>query len=159
MRKIVLLATLIIGTASCNFTKGNSDETPVTPDKKVVLGVDKDEKGCVGSAGYRWSTLLKKCIRVFEEGIRLNPVNVNEEDAVVSAFVIFEENGNKAEVFLPNEKNSLIFEREAEGKSYYNGDWSLSNVKGYLLKKGDETIYTGANIVEAQQTGDDKEEN
>jgi tryptophan-rich sensory protein len=37
------------------------------PETAPVLGGDKDEHGCIGSAGYSWCEQKQKCLRVFEE--------------------------------------------------------------------------------------------
>ena len=36
-----------------------------------MVGIDKDEHGCIASAGYTWSEVQLNCIRLFESGIRL----------------------------------------------------------------------------------------
>lgn len=35
--------------------------------KQPVLGGDKDEHGCIGSAGYSWCEAKQKCLRTWEE--------------------------------------------------------------------------------------------
>jgi len=42
--------------------------TPIDYNGTPVLGGDKDEYGCIGSAGYSWCEIKKKCIRSWEEG-------------------------------------------------------------------------------------------
>lgn len=106
------------------------------------VGGDSDSHGCKKSAGYTWSELRKKCIRVFEEGTKLSAYDSQNRSDVLAAFVIFEANGNKAELFLPNEK-PLIMERKSEGDQYLNGDWQLIPWKGYVLKKGKNILYIG----------------
>lgn len=32
-----------------------------------IVGGDKDEHGCLGSAGYSWCVVKNKCLRVWEE--------------------------------------------------------------------------------------------
>lgn len=32
-----------------------------------ILGGDKDEHGCIGSAGYTWCEIKQKCLRIWEE--------------------------------------------------------------------------------------------
>lgn len=110
--------------------------------KTPTVGADSDAHGCKASAGYTWSQLKQKCIRIFEEGTKLSPYDSENQSAEMTAFVIFEENGNKAELFLPNEK-PIILERKSEGDQYVNGDWQLIPWKGYVLKKGKEILYTG----------------
>ena len=45
-----------------------------TPDGRTFIeelenavGSDKDEHGCIGSAGYSWCEASQKCLRIFEE--------------------------------------------------------------------------------------------
>ena len=110
--------------------------------KPPIVGADSDSHGCKASAGFIWSELKRKCVRVFEEGTKLSPYDSDKTAAEFAAYVIFEENGNKAELFLPNEK-PLILERKSEGDQYVNGDWQLVPWKGYVLKKGKEILYIG----------------
>lgn len=36
-------------------------------DNNQIIGGDKDEHGCIGSAGYSWCEAKQKCLRTFEE--------------------------------------------------------------------------------------------
>lgn len=79
----VLLAIIIIGyvymlqnkqSGSPVLTPTSSDSLPIvsatpnaTASASPLIGGDKDEHGCIGSAGYSWCEAKKKCIRVFEE--------------------------------------------------------------------------------------------
>jgi len=119
-------------------------ETMIVVDsiKEPVVGADSDSHGCKASAGYTWSELKQKCIRIFEEGTKLSAYESQNQSAELAAFVIFESNGNKAELFLPNEK-PIILERKSEGDQFVNGDWQLIPWKGYVLKKGAVILYTG----------------
>jgi hypothetical protein len=142
MKIAVVLATFLVTLVSCS-KKMESKKTPIairdTTSKVILVGGDLDVHGCKSSAGYTWSVLKKECVRVFEVGTRLQS---NQNDAS-SAFVIFETNGNKAELFTTLEKNSLILERKAEGQPWINGDWQLIPWKGLVLKRGDEILFTG----------------
>lgn len=55
-----------------------------------------------------YSQLQGECIQVFNQGLRLNPIQVNENEAVISAFILFSKNGKRAEVFLPNNKSVIL---------------------------------------------------
>ncbi len=37
-----------------------------TSNKRALVGGDRDEHGCIGSAGYQWCSSLKQCIRPWE---------------------------------------------------------------------------------------------
>lgn len=67
---IILLAAGIILTAGA-FTFFRSPEAPPenipTSVEDEVVGGDRDEHGCIGSAGYTWCPQLDKCLRVWEE--------------------------------------------------------------------------------------------
>lgn len=150
MRKTLLILGVLVF-ISCG-KKEQQEETKATPESTVIdttveskiVGADEDIHGCKSSAGYTWSELKKECVRLFEIGTRLNPMNEKDnESTATSAFVIFEENGNKAELFVVSEPNPIILERKSEGDSYVNGDWQLIPWKGYVLKKGGDILYTG----------------
>ncbi|MBA9072126.1 hypothetical protein GGR22_000252 [Flavobacterium gossypii] len=157
MKKIFLLALVVISAYSCKDLSNGSDMTIQKDSLGTVVGNDKDDKGCVASAGYTWSELKKNCIRPFEVGIRLNPATeIKQGDAVYSAFAVLEENGDRAELFIPNEKLPLMLVRESEGKPYVKDDWKLQTTKGYKLMKGDSLLYAGALINEEVITGSDR---
>lgn len=164
MKKFFLLIVISAMAASCDFImKDRKDEqvkTEAKPEGKVQLGTDKDANGCVTSAGYRWSEIRKECIRVFEEGYRLNAIEeLRDEDASFSAFVIFEDGGNRAELYLPDGGKAIMLTRQDKKGAYKNNRWSLQAQKGYTLKKDGNIVYAGAAIEENQITGDDTPEN
>lgn len=160
MKKLFLLFAILISVVSCRDLGTSSDNKGMMKDSLAkVVGIDKDKNGCVTSAGYKWSILKKTCIRPFEDGIRLNPATeIKAGDPVISAFAVLEEDGNKAELYLPNYKSSVIMERKSEGKPYIKDEWQLLTEKGYTLKKGDSIMYAGAMINEEVITGSDNAE-
>ena len=52
------------------YEKGMGALKMVSYPQRALLGGDRDEHGCIGSAGYVWSEVSQDCIRVFEKGIR-----------------------------------------------------------------------------------------
>lgn len=131
----------IIVSASFSCGKKVSQENVITKEpQKVVVGGDADSHGCKASAGYTWSTLKKECIRIFE-GTKLSHAEETGKTYTTAAYVIFE--GNKAELFLDTQKESIILERKSEGDSWNKDDYQLIPWKGYVLKKAGKIIYTG----------------
>lgn len=76
----VLLTVVIIGYAFTRLRQQGAEPAPTptaflpavtgTPEATASaspLGGDRDEFGCIGSAGFSWCEAKKKCIRVFEE--------------------------------------------------------------------------------------------
>jgi len=159
MKKIFLFIGVIATFFACRDLGGSSNKSIEKDSLGTVVGNDKDDKGCVASAGYKWSVLKNICIRPFEVGVRLNPVaEIKAGDPVISAFAVLEDDGNKAELFIPNEKESIVLERKSEKEPYSKDDWKLLTLKGFTLKKGDSIMYAGALIDEQAVTGSDNPE-
>ena len=139
MKKIFLFSVIIGLSFSCAKKVSQENKTEAKPEK-VMVGGDSDSHGCKASAGYTWSILKNKCIRIFE-GTKLSHVEETGKTYTTAAYVVFE--GNKAELFLDTQKESIILERKSEGDSWVNGDLQLIPWKGYVLKKAGKIIYTG----------------
>lgn len=138
--KKMFLFTIIIGLSFSCAKKVSQENKTKEETKKVVVGGDVDSHGCKPSAGYTWSTLKKVCIRIFE-GTKLSHAEETGKTYTTAAYVIFD--GNKAELFLDTQKESIILERKSEGDSWTKGDLELIPWKGYVLKKNGKIIYTG----------------
>ena len=104
MKKVILLNLVIFSLISCDkiFKERNVNVKEETQTREYLVGGDKDENGCIASAGYTWSVLKNDCIRVFEIGYRLNPTEPNVDEAVLSAFVIFNDNVSDLEQQIDN---------------------------------------------------------
>ena len=94
---------------SCNTQKkqetdNNSDSLKNIPQ---AIGNDRDEHGCLASAGYTWSEVQKDCIRLFEKGIRVDAADGSER----SAFIVFSPDSILAELFFSDEQPKEILER------------------------------------------------
>lgn len=104
-------------------------------------GNDQDDRGCIATAGYTWSSLLANCVRLFEVGIEMT--NPRDPKATSVAYVIIDKSKTQAELFLPgkngrpllvnkhdnwvSEKNQLILIWRS-GKPY-----QLKDASGTLL--------------------------
>ena len=128
MKNTLVLSIIALAFAACNNTTpqqtDNTADQPATTEETPMVGGDRDEHGCIGSAGYTWSALRGECIQVFEVGTRLNPVDIREEEAVISAFIVSKEGDNsQVELFITNEEQSLILKQEADG-TFKNGKYT-----------------------------------
>ena len=160
MKKLLLLLALGMLLVSCDYImkKRGGADAEVKTDKKVVLGNDKDDKGCVASAGYRWSLVRKECIRIFEEGYRLNRISeLKTDDDTEGAFVVFDKERNEAELFLPTNPKSFLLKKEKDGR-YKNGNWLLLINEGFTLKNRGHIMYAGATVQENKIISDDQQE-
>lgn len=66
----LVLAVAVLIVSGCNFY--NAENKTMTQDQtsspdNLNVGGDKDEHGCIGSAGYVWCEKKQKCIRIWEE--------------------------------------------------------------------------------------------
>lgn len=130
MKKTFTLSIAALAFAACNnSTPQQTDkaaEEPTTPQQETMVGGDRDEHGCIGSAGYSWSALRGECIQVFEVGTRLNPVDVEQEEAVISAFIVSKEGDNsQVELFITGEDQNPILKKEADG-TFKNGKYTYN---------------------------------
>lgn len=128
MRTLTLMAASLL-LAACS-----------TPEQHLV-GADCDSHGCIGSAGYQWSALTKQCVRLFEQGIRLNPTDAGQTS---SAFVLFNADQSQAELTLPSGEQHLLTRQGTEGNwSWQGSGYTLFPWKGYVLKAGEQTLFHG----------------
>ena len=157
-KKIITLIVFVLIVVSCkSHEKEEIPNVPQTKDSSIV-GVDKDKNGCLASAGYTWSKLNKECVRVFT-GIQLLPVGEpeNTDDAVLATYVLFNEEGNKAEIFLP-EETSIILTKNGNSKSWIFDDYQLVAQKGYVLRKDGKDLYIGDGQIGTKVSGSDEQE-
>lgn len=130
MKKTFTLSVVALAFAACNNgtpqQADNAAEEPTTPQQETMVGGDRDEHGCIGSAGYTWSALRGECIQVFEVGTRLNPMDVEQEEAVISAFIVSKEGDNsQVELFITGEDQNPILKKEADG-TFKNGKYTYN---------------------------------
>ena len=140
MKKTFALSVLALAFAACNSsTPEQTDDTAedsTTPQQETLEGGDRDEHGCIGSAGYLWSALRGECIQVFEVGTRLNPMDVEQEEAVISAFIVSKEGDNsQVELFITGEDQNPILKKEADG-TFKNGKYTYNAQTNELFVDG-----------------------
>jgi hypothetical protein len=161
MNKLSILILILLAFSSCKLIdkEEETEETQnsvTTKDSSIVN--DKDENGCLASAGYVWSKVNKECIKGFS-GIQLNPTDKPQnEDETLSAYVLFNEDASMAEIFLPKDTTSIVLSRNSDGKPWIFNDWQLIAFKGYQLKKGDKTLFSGDGEIGKKVLGSDTEE-
>ena len=95
-----------------------------------LISCDRDEHGCLSTAGYTWSYALHDCVRLWEVGEFL-------EGTRGSAFVIFGKDSVYAEVFFPDGKHAIC--RRTRGKDLWKSGKKKVRVS---LKNGVITVYS-----------------
>ncbi len=137
LKKIISLAIL----ATCVMAAGCSSahrtkNTQQKAEPQRMVGNDRDSHGCLPSAGYQWSELLKDCIRPFEKGVRLDPVAGNPSNGMTC--LVFNADSSKVEVFLPSQTAHPILERQPQGDRW------ASPSEPELLVSNEGKVWTAA---------------
>ncbi len=138
MKKAVVLSGIVLSMLSCNRPKReevkeekvNTEET-----QEPLVGANRDEHGCITSAGFSWSELQQTCVQLWEAGVRLNPIEVKGDDSVISAFVLFNKDESKAEIVLPKKEGSVILDRKVENL-YEKDEYLYDDKEGTLSING-----------------------
>ncbi|WP_293788405.1 hypothetical protein [uncultured Pedobacter sp.] len=137
------LAIVVIGLmlcSACGERAGNSEQK----DRQAAenIGADQDEHGCIGSAGYTWSKLKNDCIQIFNAGFRLNPVAIQKDKEVTSAFVLMSDDQSRIELFLPDDDQHSILLNKS-GDLIYGNDSCRYDAKKSVLYLKDQVAYKG----------------
>lgn len=132
-----LLVLLSLFSACHRKTVSNDDV------EDVVVGDDRDSHGCIGSAGYSWSSLMKECIRPWEKGISMQ--DVQHVDATMMAVLISGKEDSQKEVFLPSSAAGIVLTKKGkvwtDREASYTlrepmlGQFELYDSEGVLLYK------------------------
>jgi len=111
-------------------------------EKSKIVGNDKDNHGCIGSAGYTWSAVKNECVRIFD-GTRLNHYSESGKSNITTvAYVVFDDTKNKAELFLDTQKESVILERKSDKAPWINGDFELTfSSNEFKLTQAGKLVY------------------
>lgn len=128
-------AAMVLGLLACQ----PQERAPATPLphshllQTAMAGSDRDEKGCIGSAGFVWSPLQSRCLRVFEEGLAFAPAGANRDPGQL-AFVLINRNlgpdtqSAVAELYWPGQAEPIAL-RRTRG----HDDTLLQDTKGLVL--------------------------
>ncbi|UFH56598.1 hypothetical protein [Spirosoma sp. KNUC1025] len=142
---VVAIAIACAGKKTQTTTDQSADSVSNVVAVPEKVGGDKDEHGCIGSAGYQWSVVKNECIRTFEVAdIKLVPTK-DTASYTSNAVVVFNKDQSKAELYLPDQKGSMILDRTGSEGSYV---WKKDSLelfawKGYVLRKNGNVIFHG----------------
>lgn len=133
--------------ASCGSGHGKQAEATENAADSVMVGNDKDEHGCIASAGYTWSEVQKDCIRLWEKGVRMTSV----DDAEKSLFLVFSPDSTQVELFFSeaNVPNEILDRRGLPAGGYA---WNVEDddTKNVRLENGEWTVSQRAKLIYKQ---------
>lgn len=158
MKKLIYILVLT-SLFSCDYILKNppKDTTEMDSIVKNQVNDDKNENGCDLKAGYKWSNMTKKCVRVFEEGYRLTSIERDSLAKRKNAFFFVDEDSLIAEVFLPDSKESIVFKRENEDQNFKFNDFEFRTNKGFYLYYKQTLMFQPAIPVDTKVLGKDEE--
>lgn len=158
MKKLVYILVLT-SLFSCDYILKNppKDTTEMDSIVKNQVNDDKNENGCDLKAGYKWSNMTKKCVRVFEEGYRLTSIERDSLAKRKNAFFFVDEDSLIAEVFLPDSKESIVFKRENEDQNFKFQNFEFRTNKGFYLYYKQTLMFQPAIPVDTKILGKDEE--
>ncbi|WP_437922240.1 hypothetical protein [Sphingobacterium sp. LRF_L2] len=93
---------------SCGSSTKN-EQTKNSSSSLPEIGKNKDENGCLVSAGYTWSKVKEECVRPWEGTISMN-VTDTSSNFETAAFVLIDSTKNRAELFLKEEPESILLD-------------------------------------------------
>ena len=137
--KVVSMCLICAGAllTGCGNGGKKEAETSERKEKEAVGGSDKDEHGCIASAGYTWSEVQKDCIRLWEKGVRMNAV----DDAGKTLFLVFSPDSTQVELFFSEEgvSNEILDRRGLPAGGYA---WNVEDddTKNVRLEDGEWTV-------------------
>lgn len=158
MKRLVYILVLT-SLFSCDYILKNppKDTTEMDSIVKNQVNDDKNENGCDLKAGYKWSNMTKKCVRVFEEGYRLTSIERDSLAKRKNAFFFVDEDSLIAEVFLPDSKESIVFKRESEDQNFKFQNFEFRTNKGFYLYYKETLMFQPAIPVDTKVLGKDEE--
>lgn len=157
--KRFLYVLVLTSLFSCDYILKNppKDITEMDSIMKNQVNDDKNENGCDLKAGYKWSNMTKKCVRVFEEGYRLTSIERDSLAKRKNAFFFVDEDSLIAEVFLPDSKESIVFKRESEDQNFKFQNFEFRTNKGFYLYYKQTLMFQPAIPVDTKVLGKDEE--
>lgn len=141
MKMICFLLTIVSGfvLAGCGNSKQRKEE-------QAIVGNDKDEHGCIASAGYTWSEAKKDCIRLWEEGVRM----VDVADEKKSAYIVFSPDSLQVELFFSDDVANELLQRRTLPAGGYAWNVEDDDTKNVRLEAGRWTISQRGSLIYMQ---------
>jgi hypothetical protein len=78
---LVIIFLSLLALTGCTLSTSRSAIKPEekTDNQQPLLGGDRDEHGCIGSAGYSWCEAKQKCLRIWEEKCEATTTDVTAD--------------------------------------------------------------------------------
>ena len=135
---------LLLMCISLLFTGCGNSQSKKSEGNKV--GDDRDAHGCIASAGYTWSEVLKDCIRLWEKGVRVADVADKEK----AAYIVFSPDSLQVELFFSDDRPSEILDRRSLPAGGYAWNVEDDDTKNVRLENDKWTISQRGKLIYQQ---------
>lgn len=92
--------------------------------------------------GDAFSSLKQTCLEIATLDIQLNSLTDGSKTNKPKAFVLFNDDKTKAEIFLPDNNKGITLEKSNNG-NWSNSEYTLIAWKGLVLQKNGKAVYGG----------------
>lgn len=130
---LIVLGIIVVGGGAYYAGKGSTPvpvQNPDTTPPNNIVGGDKDEHGCIGSAGYSWCEVKNKCLRTWEEKCE-NSTPIVDSDTIEKA------NGIIKTVYSKSGKNYIDIDYIE-----LNPNWAPGGMSGSAYQNNNPKIRT-----------------
>ena len=100
------------------------------------------KEACLFENGKAYSELKQTCLELATLKTKLNPLKDGAKTVGDSAYILFNSNNSKAEIFLPESNKSIVLEKSKQGNWTFE-NYNLISWKGYVLQEKGVAIYGG----------------
>ncbi|MDO4728479.1 MAG: hypothetical protein Q4B43_05675 [Bacteroidota bacterium] len=140
MKNTVWLVIIILIQFSCQ-KKATQNDTELTPSEQIreLEGIKTENKGCRADLGEIWSELYKVCVPILVEGKELAPIGSSANERQIAAYVLMAKDSLKAELFIPDDTQSIILEQVSKGVYQYS-NYQYNMGEGILKINDKETF-------------------
>ena len=103
---------------------------------------DKLKGACLYENGKAYSQLKQTCLELAAIKTKLNPLKNGAKIDGSSAYILFNSDNSKAEIFLPKSIKGTVLEKSNQGNWVFE-NYTLISWKGYVLQEKGVAIYGG----------------
>jgi len=145
----ILVGGLMLAGCTAQLKK---DEVVVIPTvaeetQEQLVGSDRDEHGCIGSAGYSWCEGKQKCLRTWEEKCEEEVVEEKVKEAVIRILIKkYNWEEDKVSVQVNKEVGDFASGSVGFGEEMGGGGWLATKIDGYWA-----VVWDGNGAVDCKQ--------
>lgn len=145
---LLFFASMLFLAPGCGAVATSTNATLEPIDDAAIAGADSDSHGCKASAGYQWSIVEQRCVRLFETGTALYPAAEPEAGgAVFVAYVIMAKDSLLSEVFIPGRVDGSVLERRKLANGSYVWNMLDDDTPNLSIKKGLLTLSKRGKVI------------